>query len=100
MPTYLHVCGSCNYEWEQEYSIKEDPPKICPSCNCETVKRLISLTGKGIVELSGNDLVSKCKSDAQKIKKEISNNEYKYASILGEDKYNNIQTSLDRRRKK
>lgn len=102
MPMYEHVCqnNSCKYEWEDQYSIKQEPPKICPKCHQETAMRVISLSGKGVVELYGQDLVSKCLSDAQKIKNEAHQNANKYANLLGEDRYNKIQTSMDRRPKR
>lgn len=100
MPTYEHICVSdtCKYTWEDEYSIKKDPPKICPNCNKETAQRLISGgSGRGVVELSGQELVDKCKADAKQIMKEASKDANKYASLLGEDKYHQMQTQLDRR---
>jgi putative FmdB family regulatory protein len=97
MPTYDHICNSCSYEWEQMYSIKADPPKQCPNCHAETVQRLISLSGKGIVELYGNDLVNKCKEDAKQIQKEASQNPNKYANLLGPDKYQSLQQQMDKR---
>jgi putative FmdB family regulatory protein len=98
MPTYEHKCQACNYEFEEEYSIKADPPKICPQCKAESVIRLISLGGKGVVELSGQDLVDKVKSDAKNIQKEASKDANKYASLIGESRYHELQTKLDRRR--
>lgn len=102
MATYEHICTAedCQFEWEDSYSIKLDPPKFCPKCNKETAKRLISLGGKGIVELTGQDLVDKCKADAKKIKEEASKDANKYASLIGEDKYNAIQTRMDRQKRK
>jgi putative FmdB family regulatory protein len=98
MPEYDHICTNteCNHEWTEEYSIKQDPPKNCPKCNQETVKRLISLTGKGVVELCGQDLVDKVKSDAKNLEKEAYVNEKLYANLLGEGKYHDIQRNLDK----
>ena len=42
MPTYEYACTSCDYEWEQEASIKSEPLKVCPKCGEETAKRLVS----------------------------------------------------------
>ncbi len=92
MAIYDHVCEACNHEWEDEYSIKEDPPKECPKCGKETVKRLISLCGKGVVELYGQDLVDKCKADAKQMKKDSYKNENLRASLIGEDKYHKMQS--------
>ena len=101
MPEYEHACTNpeCKHEWEDEYSIKQDPPKICPKCNQETDVRLISLGGKGVVELYGQDLVDKVKADTKQFKKEIYSDANKYANAIGEAKYNQLQTQLDRRNK-
>jgi putative FmdB family regulatory protein len=95
MPTYEHLCETCKHEWEDMYSIKTDPPKVCPACNAETVKRLISLGGRGVVELTGQDLVDKIKSDVKVLKKDAAASEKVYANLLGEDKYQSLQTRMD-----
>jgi len=90
MPTYEHKCQNvdCGYEWEDEYSIKSDPPKICPECKEETAMRIISGgAGKGIVVLAGHELSAKLKEDTIKLKKELSTNENTYANFVGEDRY-------------
>jgi len=99
MPTYEHRCDTCKHEWEESYSIKADPPKQCPECKAETVTRLISGTAKGVVELYGQDLIDKVKSDAQKIKAEAAKDEKVYANLLGEDKYQSLQKQMDQRRR-
>lgn len=99
MPTYEHICETCKYEWEDNYSIKTDPPKICPECGAETAKRLISLGGKGVVELTGQELVNKLKSDAKKLKGEAASNEKVYANLLGEDRYQSLQTKMDQNKR-
>lgn len=99
MPTYEHLCNTCQYEWEEDYSIKADPPKMCPTCKAENVTRLISLGSKGVVELTGHDLVAKTKEDIVKLKKEMHSNTKVYANMLGEEKYHNLQTRLDRQKK-
>lgn len=101
MPEYEHKCTDekCGHEWEATYSIKADPPKVCPKCNQETAKRLISLGAKGVVELAGQELVDYLKSDAKKIQREASKDAKKYANLIGEDRYHQIQTQMDRRRK-
>jgi hypothetical protein len=101
MPTYEHICinESCKHEWEDNYSIKLDPPKICPKCGLETAKRLISLGGKGVVELCGQDLIDKLKSDSKQLKKDMHKSDKIYANMLGESKYHDLQTRLDRRKR-
>ena len=102
MPSYDHVClnEECKHEWEDFYSIKDPVPTYCPKCGQETVKRLISCTSKGVVELYGQDLADKVKEDTEKLKKEIYSSSKAYANILGEEKYHALQTKLDRRKRK
>lgn len=102
MPTYEHLCTdtNCNHEWEDFYSIKAEPPTTCPKCNKETAKRLISGgSGRGVVELGGNELVEKVKSDAQALKREAAASEKVYANLLGEQKYQDLQTRMDRQKR-
>jgi putative FmdB family regulatory protein len=99
MPTYEHRCDTCKHEWEASYSIKVDPPKTCPSCQAETVTRLISLGGRGVVELTGQDLIDKVKADAQQLKKDAHAKEKVYANLLGEQKYHDLQTKMDRQKR-
>ena len=93
MPTYNHICTNkeCNHEWEDEYSIKDDPPKICPKCQQETAKRMISGLGCVKVELYGQELLSKLKADGQKIKKEAMHNEKVLADIVGPSYERNVK---------
>ena len=101
MPCYEHVCTNeeCKHEWEDEYSIKINPPTTCPKCGQETAKRLISLNGKGVVELFGQDLVDKVKADAKKLEQDAHRNENTYSNLLGEGRFNNLQSAWDRRKK-
>jgi len=89
MPTYEHICTHCSYEWEEFYSIKADPPTVCPKCKTEgKVKRLISGgSGKGIVTLTGHELNAKIKSDAKKLKRAAGKNEKMLANLVGEERY-------------
>ena len=99
MPTYEHVCDSCLHEWEDTYSIKADPPKICPKCGVESARRVISLGGRGVVELYGQELVDKIKGEAKQLKKDMHKSANVYANLLGEDRYHKLQTQLDRQKK-
>ena len=102
MPDYEHICtdNSCKFEWESTYSIKIDPPKNCPKCGKETAKRLISLNGKGVVELVGHELAAKVKEDTIKLKQDLKKSDKLYSNLIGESKYNELQTKLDRRKRK
>ncbi len=42
MPTYDYQCGKCDFEFEREQRITEDPIKTCPECKSRKVKRLLS----------------------------------------------------------
>jgi hypothetical protein len=104
MPTYLYLCETKHCEFEEEHSIKITL-EYCPKCEEEglgqqKLKPLIyGGSGRGIVELYGDELISKCKEDARKIKDEASKDAKKYASIIGEDRYHQIQTQMDRQSK-
>lgn len=102
MPNYDHVCTNqeCNYEWEDSYSIKVDPPKNCPKCNQETAKRLISLNGKPVVELTGQELNEKLKADGKQLQRDAAKSTSIFANLIGENKYHQIQTQMDRRKRK
>ena len=101
MPTYLYKCP-VHDEFEEEHSIKIKL-EFCPKCkeegNDQKIERLINCSSKGVVELYGQDLVDKMKQDTQILKKEISQDANKYANILGPDRYHNLQTQMDRRKR-
>ncbi len=102
MPTYLHQCQdeNCKEEWEDYYSMSKDPPTVCPKCNQETAKRVISFQqSRGIVELSGDDYKSAVLADGQRIKKEMYRDERKYANMLGESTYQNMQQRIDKNKR-
>jgi putative FmdB family regulatory protein len=99
MPTYEYMCESCKHEWEDYHSIMQEPVKVCPECGKETAKRLISGgSGRGVVTLYGQEREVKIKSDAKKWKKEIYANEYQYANVIGESKYQDIQARMDNKK--
>jgi len=93
MPTYEHRADCCGYEWEDDYSIKKDPPTICPNCQVEgKVMRLISGgSGRGIVTLTGHELKASVKEDTNRIKARMKTDENYKASIVGEDNYHQSQ---------
>jgi hypothetical protein len=102
MPTYefLHELEGCQHEWEEFLSMTAPNPICCPKCNAEgNIKKLISLGSKGVVELYGQDLVDKIRADAQKTKEEARKNENVYANLLGEDKYQSMQTKMDEQKR-
>ena len=99
MPTYEHLCNTCKHEWEDVYSIVKDPPKECPACKAETVTRLCSLGAKGVVELTGQELVDKTKDDIRKLKTEMHKSDKVYANMLGDDKYHALQTKMDKQKR-
>jgi len=89
MPTYEHLCKSCGYEWDDFYSIMQDPPTLCPECGVDgQVKRLISGgSGRGIVVLTGHDLAAHCKAEGKKMAKAAIKDEKLKANLIGEDRY-------------
>lgn len=103
MPTYEFECreDSCKHEWEDFLRISDPIPEECPKCHTKgSVKRLISGgSGRGVVELTGDELVAKVKADAQKFKEEMYRDEKTYANVLGESHYQQIQTRLDQQKR-
>lgn len=103
MPTYEFECQeeSCHHEWEEFLKMSDPIPEECPKCHAKgRVKRLISGgSGRGVVELVGQELVDKCKADAQKLKEEASRSETVYSNLIGPDRYEQIQKRLDQQKK-
>lgn len=101
MPNYDHECqdDSCKHQWEDTYSINTPPPTTCPKCGKETAQRMISLGSKGVVELTGKELLAKLQADAKQLVKDARKDEKLYANLLGEAKYQDLQTRLDRRKR-
>lgn len=52
MPTYQYECDSCQHEWEEFQSMKDEPTKKCPECKKEKAKRIIT-GGTGFVLKGG-----------------------------------------------
>lgn len=95
MPTYEHKCmvESCGHEWDAFYSIKADPPTVCPACETEgQVKRLVSGgSGKGIVILTGHEMTASLKSQGRRMAQEMARNENLRANFVGEEGYHQQQ---------
>ena len=102
MPTYEYLCET-HGEFEEVHSIKiklENCPKCAEGGKVQPIKRLISLGGKGVVELSGQELVDKLKGDAKSLQRKAAKDEKVYANLLGEDKYQGLQTRMDKQKRK
>lgn len=111
MPTYLYLCeknieDGGHGEFEEYHSIRDDAKLIeCPHCRkekdlCIPVKRMLSGgSGRGIVELTGQDFIAKTKSDAQQFKKDVHKSENLYSNVLGNDKYQSLQQHIDKQRR-
>lgn len=48
MPTYAYACKSCEHEFDQFQSMKDDHLKVCPACGKKTLKRLVG-GGAGLI---------------------------------------------------
>lgn len=44
MPTYVYACDSCNAQFEQFQSFKDEPVRTCPACASE-VRRVFQPVG-------------------------------------------------------
>lgn len=102
MPTYLYECP-VHGEFEEFHSMSIKL-EHCPTCEKDAVvsevKRLICGTNRGVVELYGEDLVSKTKEDIRKMKTDMHKSEKVYANMLGEDKYQKLQTQMDNNKRR
>lgn len=111
MPTYTYLCElpieeGGHGEFDEFHSIRDDAKLTeCISCRKEKdistpVHRQISGgSGKGIVELTGQDMVAKAKADGEAYKKEVYGSEKLYANVLSESKYENLQRKIDKQRR-
>lgn len=98
MPTYAHKCSdeSCNHEWEDTYSIKADPPKVCPKCNNETAQRLIYGKTLGKMDITIDELKASLPEWQRKTMNDINKSEKALANFVGEDKYHKNESMRDR----
>jgi len=67
MPIYEYQCAACGHQLEILQKISEDPVKMCPKCNKESLQKLISAAG---FQLKGTgwyatDFRNKGKSEAK-----------------------------------
>jgi len=102
MPTYLYCCA-VHGEFEEYHSISK-MLKFCPKCQEESLpeqelKQLINSSTKGVVELTGQDLVDKTKQDIRKLKNDMHGSDKVYANMLGDDKYQALQTKMDKQKR-
>ncbi len=111
MPTYTYICGKPiddggHGEFDEFHSIRDDAVLTeCILCRKEKdiatpVQRTISGgSGRGIVELTGRDLIDKTKADAEVFKRDVHRKENLYANVLGEAKYQSLQQRMDKNRR-
>ncbi|MCX8093680.1 MAG: hypothetical protein N3E50_05885 [Candidatus Goldbacteria bacterium] len=52
MPTYVYKCDNCG-EFEIQQSINDDAYKICPKCNGDKIRRMITNTAGIIMKDKG-----------------------------------------------
>ncbi len=45
MPVYVYRCANCEHEFEKIQKFSDDPIKICPECDQEAVKKVITPAG-------------------------------------------------------
>jgi putative FmdB family regulatory protein len=45
VPIYEYQCNACEHRFEKLQKLSDDPLRICPSCEKETLKKLISAGG-------------------------------------------------------
>lgn len=45
MPLYRHTCRTCDLDWDETYSLTEEPPTECPECASDDVYRNVTTAG-------------------------------------------------------
>lgn len=45
MPLYRHTCRACGLDWDENYSIHDDPPETCPECESDDCYRNVTTSG-------------------------------------------------------
>ena len=68
MPHYDYKCSQCSNTFEVFHSIMEDPVLQCPSCNSDSVKRLIGKNVGIAFKGSGFYITDSSKTSEQKSK--------------------------------
>ena len=68
MPIYEYQCDNCEHKMEAIHKISDAPPRLCPVCEQETLRKLVSaaafkLTGNGWYETDFKDKKSKDKEE-------------------------------------
>lgn len=98
MPTYEFLCHACKGEFEDFLSITAPIPTDCPHCKINgQVQRLISGgSGKGMVELTGQDLKDHCVAEGRKLREQATKSEKVMATLVGETKYHQNETVRQR----
>jgi putative FmdB family regulatory protein len=93
MPNYDHACYECEYEWEDTYSIKMDPPTVCPKCSGKA-RRVILQVPAGTVKLEGAELKQHITDERKKIRHQLKSDEKLKANLMGEEKFHNTETNV------
>jgi hypothetical protein len=101
MPTYLHQCDNaeCLNEWEDYYSIASEPKTTCPVCQQQGHRVIAGGSGRGIVSLTGQDLVNKVKADGANIERHAATSENFASNFIGEGLYEKRQQEMDTAKK-
>ena len=95
MPEYDHECYECGYAWQDIYSVKQDPPTICPQCGGKARRVILGSPAVKVV-LSGREMKEHIKEERKKIKHQIATDENFRANITGEEPYNNTQNNVQK----
>jgi len=95
MPNYDHACYDCEYEWEEFYSINDEPPTVCPKCGGKA-RRVITGVPACSVKLEGAELKQHIKDERKKIRHQLKSDEKLRANLMGEDKFHNTETNVQK----
>ena len=45
MPIYEYQCSDCEHQFDKLQKMSDDPLLVCPSCEKETLKKVVSSSG-------------------------------------------------------
>jgi putative FmdB family regulatory protein len=89
MPIYNFICETCQTEVE-EFMWPDEADPECVNCKTnEHMKKQISGSISGVVELSGRDLKDHLKKEGQKLKARALTNENVLGNMVGESVLHN-----------
>ena len=94
MPFYDYQCSECSHLWEDFHSMSTKRTN-CENCNSTNIKRLIPSNISVKVVLGPKEAKASVKLEQNKLREQIKTDEKLRASLVGEQKYNDIVSTKE-----